>query len=318
MFLKSRGYDIFQISFIALYTILIFLILAFDESIFRKEDMTIFYAIELSLLGVFVMDITIHLLAFRKMYLQDIWNVFDLLVILLCLAFVLIDIFVDNQSVKSFLKVRGVFRLLRIFLLVRKLNTLRAIREMEQRRMLQSTMLQTANGGYDMKSPLEQVIEILTRLRDSIDVVEKTMIGDINYCMKVISSNQLYEAELFVTKEAPPMDGRLAMDKNYDTNEKMNNSIRMGGGQVGGDHTDDSKHIEIVNLIQTYSKGPVEVVDLDNKGVRRRQSAFFDPSSLKSQVTSGGDLKKKSLFGKRTSTGVRFHPQATVISTDTA
>lgn len=96
MFLKSRGYDYFQIAFIALYTILIFLILAFDESIFPKDDMTIFYAVELSLLGVFVLDISMNLLAFRRMYLADIWNVFDLLVILLCLAFVILDIFVDN------------------------------------------------------------------------------------------------------------------------------------------------------------------------------------------------------------------------------
>lgn len=50
-------------------------------------------------------------------------------------------------------------------------------------------MLQTSSAGYDMKSPLEQVIEILTRLRDFIDVSEKSMIGDINYCLKVISSN---------------------------------------------------------------------------------------------------------------------------------
>jgi len=49
-----------------------------------------------------------------------------------------------------------------------------------------------------MNQPLDQVIKILTSLRDSVDRSERTLIEDISYCLKVISSNQLYEAEIIL------------------------------------------------------------------------------------------------------------------------
>jgi hypothetical protein len=45
-----------------------------------------------------------------------------------------------------------------------------------------------------MKSPVEKVLEILNNIRDLIEPNEKKIITDINYCIKMISSNQLYEA----------------------------------------------------------------------------------------------------------------------------
>ena len=45
-----------------------------------------------------------------------------------------------------------------------------------------------------MKSPVEKVLEILNHLRELIDPDEKKVVSDINYCIKMISSNQLYEA----------------------------------------------------------------------------------------------------------------------------
>ena len=45
-----------------------------------------------------------------------------------------------------------------------------------------------------MKSPVEKVLEILNNLRELIDPDEKKVVSDINYCIKMISSNQLYEA----------------------------------------------------------------------------------------------------------------------------
>ena len=45
-----------------------------------------------------------------------------------------------------------------------------------------------------MKSPVEKDLEILNHLRELIDPDEKKVVSDINYCIKMISSNQLYEA----------------------------------------------------------------------------------------------------------------------------
>ncbi len=47
-----------------------------------------------------------------------------------------------------------------------------------------------------MRSPLERVLEILNHLRDSIDVDESKVIKDLNYCIKCIGNNTLYEANI--------------------------------------------------------------------------------------------------------------------------
>lgn len=50
--------------------------------------------------------------------------------------------------------------------------------------------------GYDLRTPLDKVIEILNDLRDSVDPSERRVVADLNYCIKMISSNKLYEARL--------------------------------------------------------------------------------------------------------------------------
>jgi hypothetical protein len=109
-------------------------------------------------LGIFCIDISLHIIALGKLYLKDYWNSFDLLIIILSLLFVFLDIFVDNKALQGFLKIRGIFRLLRIFLLVRKLNSLRIKRDLQKKKIITT--------GYDLRSPLERVLEILNELRD--------------------------------------------------------------------------------------------------------------------------------------------------------
>ena len=68
-------------------------------------------------------------MAFHWWYLKDPWNFFDLIIIIVSIRFVLLDVYVENEALKGFLKIRGIFRLLRIFILIRKLNALRVKRE---------------------------------------------------------------------------------------------------------------------------------------------------------------------------------------------
>jgi hypothetical protein len=49
--------------------------------------------------------------------------------------------------------------LLRVFLLIRKLSHLKLRRDMSKRRMI-------LKSGYDLRSPLERVLEILNNFRD--------------------------------------------------------------------------------------------------------------------------------------------------------
>lgn len=153
MLLRSKPYDIFMIILIVLYTILIFLFFAFVDTFMSNTNETIFYIIELSILGIFCVEIAVHVIALGRLYMRDVWNIFDLVIIILSLVFVFLDMFNDNSILEGILKIRGIFRLLRIFLLIRKLNTLRIKRDVQKRNQI--------HNGYDLRSPLEKVLEIL-------------------------------------------------------------------------------------------------------------------------------------------------------------
>jgi hypothetical protein len=89
----------------------------------------IFYIIELIILGIFCLESFLHVIALGKLYMRDCWNVVDMIIIILSLIFVFLDLFITNSAISGFLKIRGFFRLLRIFLLIRKLNTMRVKRD---------------------------------------------------------------------------------------------------------------------------------------------------------------------------------------------
>lgn len=122
------------------------------------------------MLGIFVIEIFLHLYAFALLYLKDYWNIADIVIIGISIAFVLLDLTMSSSStvLKGILKIRGVFRLLRVFILIRKLNIVRIKREIRQKT--------TTSSGYDLRSPLEKVLEILNDVRDSVDLGETKMI----------------------------------------------------------------------------------------------------------------------------------------------
>lgn len=87
------------------------------------------------LLGIFIVEIVLHIYAYGLLYLKDPWNIADISIIIICIIFVLLDLLLESSTnIKGFLKVRGVFRLLRIFILVRKLNAVRIRREIIKKR----------------------------------------------------------------------------------------------------------------------------------------------------------------------------------------
>ena len=131
--LRSKLFDVSMIILIILYTILIFLFFAIVDNFLSSDDVTIFYIIELIILGIFCLEIALHITGYGMLYLKDNWNVFDIFIIMLSLIFVFLDIFVNNAALQGFLKIRSVFRLLRIFLLIRKLNSLRVKRDLQKR-----------------------------------------------------------------------------------------------------------------------------------------------------------------------------------------
>ena len=132
-----------MIVLIVLYCILIAVYFVLEDTLFaevheegtlhvKTESSTIekgFFVGELVILGIFCLDIALHITAYGMIYLRDVWNIVDLVVIVLSIAAVLLDIFVENETLSGFLKIRGVMRLVRIFILFRKLNAIRVKRD---------------------------------------------------------------------------------------------------------------------------------------------------------------------------------------------
>ena len=84
---------------------------------------------EILILLFFVLDILVHIIGYGLIYLKDYWNMVDAVVILVNIVFVIVDIQVSAGIVKEILKIRGFFRLIRIFVLIRKVNQVKTKRE---------------------------------------------------------------------------------------------------------------------------------------------------------------------------------------------
>mmetsp|Transcript_33558 Transcript_33558/g.24202 ORF Transcript_33558/g.24202 Transcript_33558/m.24202 type:complete len:209 (-) Transcript_33558:1275-1901(-) len=176
-----------------------------------------FFLAEMVVLGLFCIDISLHIIAFGTLYLIDAWNVLDLIIILLSIAFVWLDIFSTNETVSSILKIRGIFRLLRIFILYRKLNAIRLKRDKHKKMRLSQV------SHLDVRTPSEIITEMLVNLRDRINV-DDASIGDLNYCLKMIASNRLYEADVDLGESSIEDESSSGNDKNNSKQNKLKTS----------------------------------------------------------------------------------------------
>lgn len=82
-----------MISLIVVYTLIVLLQFGLEETVFARNPHIeeVFFIIELVILGIFVIEILLHVYAFGKMYLQDYWNISDIIVIFLSFVFVILD-----------------------------------------------------------------------------------------------------------------------------------------------------------------------------------------------------------------------------------
>ena len=101
----------------------------------------------------------------------------------------MLEIILDSsEQVRNILKIRGLFRLLRVFILFRKINSIRMRAELMQKRHV--------SEGFDIRAPIEIVLEYLSEIKTLMDPRERRIIGNLNYCIKMISMDKLYETEL--------------------------------------------------------------------------------------------------------------------------
>ena len=183
MKVTSKKYDLFMIGLIIVYTLLVLIQLSIDDSILDDSPTgkAVFFIIELVILGIFIVDISLHSYAFGELYLKDPWNISDILVIALSIVFVCLDLMIKDEDnpIKGILKLRGVFRLLRIFIMFRKLNTMKAKRDnwLKKRKVTETEIL----------APIEKVIFYLEGIRDSLDFkTDQQSIEQLNYCLRAV------------------------------------------------------------------------------------------------------------------------------------
>lgn len=233
MMLVSKSYDVSMIILIVIYCILIAIYFVLEDILFEpnKENgepinpdiETLekgFFVGELVILAIFCLDIALHIFAYGVYYLKDVWNIADLIVILFSVAAVLLDIFVNNETLSGILKIRGLMRLVRIFILLRKVNTIRVKRD---RRL---KMQQSQIKGIDLRTPQEIILGMLSNLRERVDQKDKCL-TDLNYCIKMIASNQLYEASFIDDEEeSSAKEGDAEEEKRLSEKKKNTQDVR--------------------------------------------------------------------------------------------
>ena len=147
LMLASKGYDIAQIVLIVIYCILMVVTFLVEDIIYensqcptetgtnsqdatqQKAVIDVLVFLEIVILLFFVLDILVHIIGYGLIFLKDYWNMIDAVVILVNIVFVIVDTQVQAGILKDILKIRGFFRLIRIFVLIRKVNQVKAKRE---------------------------------------------------------------------------------------------------------------------------------------------------------------------------------------------
>jgi len=126
LFLTSKPCEYFIICLIIFYIFLVFVsfgITDIDTQGTLSGVINILVYVELSILIIFTLEIMANVYAYGfKFYFRDKWLLFDAIVILGSIALVIVDLSVDGTFNAISKIVRAIFRLLRIFLLFRKVN----------------------------------------------------------------------------------------------------------------------------------------------------------------------------------------------------
>jgi hypothetical protein len=186
-FSNSKACDICMIVLTIIYTILVLIILSFGESFYddNPDAEIAFHIIELIILLIFCVDIVARIYSFRMLYLKDYLNIIDITTIILAIILAIIDMSVDNSVASALLRIRGMFRITTLLLLVRKLNEVKGSNKAKKKSEISYS---------EFKSPLERTLEIMTALRECLE--DQKFVRDINYCIKNISNGKLYDKEV--------------------------------------------------------------------------------------------------------------------------
>ena len=92
MLLNTKLYDIAMIILIVVYTALVLVQFGIQEQAFYPQARNQIFIAELVILGIFILEILMHIYAYGCLYIKDFYNIMDIIITKICLAFVIIDV----------------------------------------------------------------------------------------------------------------------------------------------------------------------------------------------------------------------------------
>jgi hypothetical protein len=128
--MKSKLVDITVLILILIYAGIVFMSISFEDTV--EEVETEILILELVILCFFLIELMLKIYAFRIPFLKDGWNVFDMIIVIICFVMTCIQLADRDLIEASAVRFTGILRLLRIVVMFRKVNEMRKINEKQK------------------------------------------------------------------------------------------------------------------------------------------------------------------------------------------
>lgn len=172
------------------YTVLIFFRIAYDDMIDAKER-TIVISFELVFLSLFFIEVCLRITAFGITFLKNLWNLFDIIIVVLCIALAAIEIEDPTLIEHNVFRISPLLRLVRLIVMFRKVNQVGKLRAKRKKKV----------GILEVTSVADKVIEILKSILDSAIGSDEVISEELNWCIDMILHNRLNELNIEAANE---------------------------------------------------------------------------------------------------------------------
>lgn len=196
VFIEQPQVETFIIFLVFAYGALVFLQLTFQEEIHGSKSLRLAINImDLCILGIFQIEIAIKIIVFGWVYIWDVYQLFDAVLVTVSIAMGILDLAVSAGGVlEQVLSLRGILRILRILIIFRRVS--------ESQSSL--SRIHRSNLGYDISSPVERVIMTMQKLALCRHISRQDR-WELNESVKIIRQGKLYEPVLG-SQETTDMD----------------------------------------------------------------------------------------------------------------
>jgi cAMP-specific phosphodiesterase 4/calcium/calmodulin-dependent 3',5'-cyclic nucleotide phosphodiesterase len=187
--MESAPMEIFIISIVCLYAMLVFIMLTFQNDLERADAengtgiVEALVWVDMIVLFIFLVEITLKSVAFGAPYFTDPWNKFDGFIVLLSIGLAVLErVYSDDATLKRLLSFRGILRLMRLVVIFRKVSETQSA----------LSRIQLKVQGMDLSSPVEMVLDTMQQLAHNPRLMRDTR-RDVLDAIQVISGGTLYE-----------------------------------------------------------------------------------------------------------------------------